>query len=716
MKFKIKNSKLKIAVFLLLAMFFPLASLEAQTAGVPGSPQLLYAPLPAGPLYSNQDAPAAAMVALVRNNWDLFKNGTYLGGNFDQFQEAMLLGWVPDTPEGYDRFMWYRVNQSQAFKSPEFLGWVTAWDWAWALSSGSANWTVDYAPTLWQSTINGRLASGMTQAEAAISTTVFNKFFSEYLTRFARPPTSPSVYTPAPVPTAPAPTVSYPAGCTSTSGFSTTTGQACSGISNLPPGCTSTSGFSVTTGASCSGAGVTYPAGCTSSYGFSTTTGKPCSGTSSPISQPVTYAPYVPTTSLISSRKFTIGDYVQTTGSASIRSEAGLSQRLLTTYPAGTRGTVIGGPVSSTGWWWQVHFSTLTGSILVGWADEANIGKADINAPLGTVGATVGGTGATGSTGGTGTLSINFSANPPTISAGAWSGITWNAIGASTCALSNSSASGSTIYANFGGMSVSPAQTTTYTLVCTGSGGTATKNVTITVAGTGTGTTPTTPTTPTACMPRPTSLAETPVGAIGMAVIGSPVESFTAKDLQYLPSSPSEWRFLGTRTETAVDPSFPGTVAVRYWNLYVQPSTGKFWRVLFLTWSAAGSGPASNPVSTNWRNLPYYIEVDEAARRAPGSLGTGQWDRQPILWDSSQLRNTAQYKLYMMAPETLIVKEGWRVDTLALIKSIEAGGSPVVQQLTNIVGEPPATWGQSESARIITDYEKQLPVGQSLCP
>src|SRR3989344_7899337 len=104
-------------------MFFPLASLEAQTGSVPVSPQLLYAPLPAGPLYSSQDAPAAAMVALVRNNWNLFKNGTYLGGNFDQFQEAMLLGWVPDTPEGYDRFMWYRVNQSQAFKSPEFLGW-----------------------------------------------------------------------------------------------------------------------------------------------------------------------------------------------------------------------------------------------------------------------------------------------------------------------------------------------------------------------------------------------------------------------------------------------------------------------------------------------------------------------------------------------------------------------------------------------------------------
>lgn len=47
-----------------------------------------------------------------------------------------------------------------------------------------------------------------------------------------------------------------PAGCTSSSGYSTTTGQSCSGGStggSLPAGCTSTSGFSPTTGQSCSG-------------------------------------------------------------------------------------------------------------------------------------------------------------------------------------------------------------------------------------------------------------------------------------------------------------------------------------------------------------------------------------------------------------------------------------------------------------------------------
>src|SRR3989338_3163201 len=55
---------------------------------------------------------------------------------------------------------------------------------------------------------------------------------------------------------------SYPAGCTSTSGYSTTTGTKCdSGGSTLPAGCTSTSGFSPTTGMSCSGGSSPSPSG-----------------------------------------------------------------------------------------------------------------------------------------------------------------------------------------------------------------------------------------------------------------------------------------------------------------------------------------------------------------------------------------------------------------------------------------------------------------------
>ncbi len=47
---------------------------------------------------------------------------------------------------------------------------------------------------------------------------------------------------------------SYPAGCTSSAGYSSTTGMPCTSTgSTLPAGCTSTAGYSTTTGASCSG-------------------------------------------------------------------------------------------------------------------------------------------------------------------------------------------------------------------------------------------------------------------------------------------------------------------------------------------------------------------------------------------------------------------------------------------------------------------------------
>jgi len=47
---------------------------------------------------------------------------------------------------------------------------------------------------------------------------------------------------------------SLPAGCTSTSGYSVTTGEPCG--TSYPPGCTSNTGYSVTTGTSC---GDPYP-------------------------------------------------------------------------------------------------------------------------------------------------------------------------------------------------------------------------------------------------------------------------------------------------------------------------------------------------------------------------------------------------------------------------------------------------------------------------
>ena len=91
---------------------------------------------------------------------------------------------------------------------------------------------------------------------------------------------------------------SFPAGCTSSNGFSITTGLSCSVVAtNFPAGCTSSNGFSTTTGLSCSVVTTNFPAGCSSTSGFSSTTGAKCDGVATPVtaggegSVAVTYDP-----------------------------------------------------------------------------------------------------------------------------------------------------------------------------------------------------------------------------------------------------------------------------------------------------------------------------------------------------------------------------------------------------------------------------------------
>ena len=69
----------------------------------------------------------------------------------------------------------------------------------------------------------------------------------------------------------------FPVGCTSAVGFSSTTGLSCSVVTTLPAGCTSAVGFSTTTGLSCAAVVTALPAGCTSTVGYSPTTGASCS-------------------------------------------------------------------------------------------------------------------------------------------------------------------------------------------------------------------------------------------------------------------------------------------------------------------------------------------------------------------------------------------------------------------------------------------------------
>ncbi len=76
----------------------------------------------------------------------------------------------------------------------------------------------------------------------------------------------------------------FPAGCSSASGYSSTTGLPCNAIpSTFPAGCTSTNGYSMTTGLRCDGMSSpsTVP-GCAVGAAYSSTTGAPCVTTNTP--------------------------------------------------------------------------------------------------------------------------------------------------------------------------------------------------------------------------------------------------------------------------------------------------------------------------------------------------------------------------------------------------------------------------------------------------
>ncbi|MFZ2886909.1 MAG: hypothetical protein WA021_03765, partial [Minisyncoccia bacterium] len=73
---------------------------------------------------------------------------------------------------------------------------------------------------------------------------------------------------------------------------------------------------------------------------------------------------------------------------------------------------------------------------------------------------------------------VEITADPMTITAGASSTLTWNSDNADTCTASNGWSGGKVVD---GTQSVAPAQTTTYAISCTGDGGTANDSVTVTV-------------------------------------------------------------------------------------------------------------------------------------------------------------------------------------------------------------------------------------------
>ncbi len=153
-------------------------------------------------------------------------------------------------------------------------------------------------------------------------------------------------------------TVSYPAGCTSSSGFSATTGQSCSGISNLP-------------------------VGCTTSFGFSATTGKPCSGTTTAIPQPITA---VTQSSTVTYNPYASGVTTGNTGTTSTSTSATVDLKVNSSNGPLTIG--LGSPVILS---WTVsgqtscYKSSLPPSEFTGVLTPLNNGSLITYTPLGTI-------------------------------------------------------------------------------------------------------------------------------------------------------------------------------------------------------------------------------------------------------------------------------------------------------------------------------------------
>ena len=117
---------------------------------------------------------------------------------------------------------------------------------------------------------------------------------------------------------------------------------------------------------------------------------------------------------------------------------------------SGNQGVVIGGPVNADGAvWWQVAFN----DNLTGWTDQDGLAEASVGAPI-----------------------LPFSASPAGVAYGSSATLTWSSTNATSCSGTGFSPSGIS-----GSQSVSPSDTTTYVITCTGSGGVTVRSATVAV-------------------------------------------------------------------------------------------------------------------------------------------------------------------------------------------------------------------------------------------
>ena len=157
------------------------------------------------------------------------------------------------------------------------------------------------------------------------------------------------------------------------------------------------------------------------------------------------------------SSKFSFNDRIQVlSGPLSVRVTPSASGVFLGSQSTGALGAIIGGPTYADGfWWWNINYDTGTD----GWSAENFLIKFTSPPPSSQPTATL-------------------SANPSSITSGQSAALSWSSANATSC---TTSVGWSGTKAVSGTQSVSPTQTTIYTLTCTGSGGSASQSVTVTV-------------------------------------------------------------------------------------------------------------------------------------------------------------------------------------------------------------------------------------------
>lgn len=126
-------------------------------------------------------------VQQVVTNWDTWQAGGISGSNWLGFQEAVRLGWVPNTQEGFRAFDWYWSQGGDAKAHlPELYAWMLAFPWA-EQGRYHPDQLGDVAAR-GLSSINAGVSNGyLTAAERDAAVDAFNSYWPQYAAQFGIP-------------------------------------------------------------------------------------------------------------------------------------------------------------------------------------------------------------------------------------------------------------------------------------------------------------------------------------------------------------------------------------------------------------------------------------------------------------------------------------------------------------------------------------------------